>query len=92
MFTQPVVVLVPVIVYVVVVVGLATGLTQAVQLNAVLGDQVYVFAPLAVNVVLEPTHIVGDEGETLSVGNEFTVTVTVFVFTQPVTVLVPVTV
>ena len=48
-------------------------------------------APLTVSVVAEPKQTVA-EALTVNVGNEFTVTVTVFVFTQPVTVLVPVTV
>jgi hypothetical protein len=44
---------------------------------------VYVLAPLAVNDVLLPLHIVADDGLIVNVGNAFTVTVVVFVFTQP---------
>ena len=50
--------LVPTTVYVVVVVGLAVGLDAVVELSPVLGDQLYVLAPEAVSVVLNPLHIV----------------------------------
>ena len=81
---------VPVTVYVVVVVGLAVGLAILVALNPVAGLQLYVVAPLAVNVVLEPAQMVGATGVTVTVGTGFTVTVTVLVLEQlPV---VPVTV
>ena len=72
---------VPVIVYVVVVVGFAVTLAPVVALNPVLGDQLYVFAPLAVNVVLAPLQILGEL--TVTVGNGKTVTTAVAVFKQP---------
>lgn len=56
-------------------------------LKPVAGDHVYVEAPLAVNVALEPLHIVA--GGTLTTGIGLTVTVTVVVFVQPAA-LVPV--
>ena len=56
-FTQPDS-LVPVIVYVFVVVGFATGATHAVQDSPVEGDHVYVSAPVAVSATEEPRHIV----------------------------------
>ena len=49
------------------------------------------FAPLAVNVVLCPEHIVSSDAEAVTVGNAFTVTLTVAVPVHPA-VLVPVTV
>ena len=45
-------------VYVDVTVGLATGLTHAVQLNPVEGDHAMVPLPVPVKVVLAPIHIV----------------------------------
>ena len=50
---------------------------------------VYVFAPLALNVALEPEQIVLDEGLTVVVGSGLTVTVVTVEFTQPAA-LVPV--
>ena len=89
MFTHPLE-LIPVIVYVVLDVGFAVVVVHTEQLKAVLSDQVYVLAPLAVKVVLEPVHMAGDEGVTVIVGNGFTVTVKFLLPTQPV-VAVPLT-
>ena len=47
-------------------------------------------APLAVNVVVAPTQIVGEDGVIVKLGNAFTVTVVVLVELQPLDV--PVTV
>jgi hypothetical protein len=80
---------VPVTLYVVVVVGLADTLEPVVALRFVFGDQAYVVAPLAVNVVELPEHIVGG-AERVTVGVAFTVTTTVAVaLAQPP--VVPVT-
>ncbi len=54
-------------------------------------DQLYVFAPPAVNVDDEPEHIVDGDAEAVTVGVGLTVTVTVAVLVQP-SALVPVTV
>ncbi len=72
-----------------VTVGFAVTLGPVVELNPVAGDQVYVVAPLAVSVVLPPLQTV--PLVELTVGNGFTVTADVAVFTQPAA-LVPVTV
>ena len=64
-------------------------LAPVVALNPVAGDHVYVEAPVAVSVVLEPLQMVA--AGTLMVGNGLTVTVTVVVPTQPAAE-VPVTV
>ena len=74
--------------------GAATGLATVDELNPVPGLQLYEAAPLAVNVVLPPVHIlVVPETETLGV--VFTNTVTCAVSEQlpdvPVTVYVVVT-
>lgn len=84
--TQPAA-LVPVMVYVVVEAGLAVTVVPVVALSPVAGDHAYVDAPLAVNGVLVPVQMVVDG--TLTIGNGFTVTVTVPVFTHPAA-LVPV--
>jgi hypothetical protein len=76
---------VPVIVYVVVVVGFAVTLAPVVALSPVLGDQLYVFAPLAVSVVLAPLQMLGEF--TLMVGNGKTVTIAVAVFKQPLEIV-----
>jgi hypothetical protein len=74
---------------VIVEVGLADTLEPVVALRFVFGDQVYVVAPLAVNVVEFPEHIVGG-AESVTVGVVFTVTTTVAVaLAQPP--VVPVT-
>jgi hypothetical protein len=72
---QPVVV--PVMLYVVVVVGLAVTEDPVEEFNEVLGDQVYEAAPLTLRVTLFPGHIVGFDGVTLMVGVAFTVRVIV---------------
>ena len=79
------VLVVPVTVYVVVLVG------ETVLLDPVpkLCDQLYVFAPLALNVVLEPEHIEEGDADAIRVGVGLTFTVTVAVAEQ--TPLVPVT-
>jgi hypothetical protein len=74
---------VPVTVYVVVLVGEAVTVAPVVALKPVAGDQLYVVAPLAVNTVLLPEQMVADEGDTLTVGEELTVTVTVVVPIHP---------
>jgi hypothetical protein len=79
-------VLVPVTVYVVLVLGVTVMLAV---LPPVL--QLYVLAPLAVNVDDSPLFIVAGFAEAVTVGNGFTVTVTVAVPVHPA-VLVPVTV
>jgi hypothetical protein len=82
---------VPVTVYVLVTVGVATGVALVVLLNPVEGDQTYVVAPLAVNVVEVPLQIV-ISGLTVTFGTGLTVMVTVDVLLQgpvvPVTVYV----
>ena len=79
-------VLVPVTVYVVVPVG---DTVLEFPLPKVC-DQLYVFAPLAVSTEVAPLHIAAGLAETLTVGKEFTVTLTVAVPVHPA-VLVPVT-
>jgi hypothetical protein len=71
---------VAVIVYGQVITGLAVTAEPLVELNPVPGDHVYVFAPVTVNVVELPTQMVADAA--VKVGNGFTVTVDVAVFTQ----------
>jgi hypothetical protein len=71
---QLVVVFVPVTVYVVVLIGLAVTEAPDVAESSVDGDHVYVLAPLAVNVVLDPVVIATDVGLTVTVGSAFTVT------------------
>ena len=71
----------PVIVYTVVVVGLAVTLVPVVPLNPVDGLQVYELAPDAVNVVEAFLQIVAEF--TVTVGLGFTVTVEVAVAVQP---------
>jgi hypothetical protein len=61
---------------------LVVGLAQLVQLSPVAGDQLYVLAPEALKAAVEPEHKVTG-AVTASTGNGFTVTVTVFVLTQP---------
>jgi hypothetical protein len=89
-FEQPVVVLVPVTVYVVVVVGDATGLAMFVAERPVAGLHEYVLPPVAFNVTELPAHM-DVLLPALIVGSGFTVTVTVAVLEQP-PVAVPVTV
>ena len=84
-FVQPLA-FVPVTVYVVVLVGLTTGLPLRLP-----GIQVYVAAPLALKVDEAPTQIVVDDALATTVGNGLTVIVTVEVFVQPLA-FVPVTV
>ena len=80
-------VLVPVTVYVVVPVG-DTVLELPLPK---LWDQLYVFAPLAVNTEVAPLHIADGLAVAVTDGNGFTVTLTVAVPVHPA-VLVPVTV
>jgi len=81
---------VPVTVYVVVDAGDAVTDAVLVALRPVPGAHVYVVAPLAISPVLPPGHIVADAGITATVGEAFTVTITVCVPLQPP--VVPVTV
>ena len=80
-------VLVPVTAYVVVEVG--DTVLELPMPNP--PDQLYVLAPLAVNTELSPLHIAAGLADAVTVGNGFTVTVTVAVPVHPA-VLVPVTV
>jgi hypothetical protein len=73
-----------------VLVGEAVTVAPVVALKPVAGDQLYVVAPLAVKEVLFPEQIVGDAGLTVTLGVEFTVTVTVVLLEHPP--VVPVTV
>lgn len=91
-FVQPVEVFVPVTVYVVVEVGVATTLDPVLAFNVAVGDQEYVLAPEAVRVEVLPAQIVVGDAEEETVGAAFTVTATVEVFEHPVEVLVPITV
>ena len=80
---------VPVVVYTVVVGGVAVTTLPVVELNPVAGPQTYVLAPLAVNVaVCCPTQIVPVVAVTI--GLLTTVTVAESVFVQPLA-SVPVT-
>jgi hypothetical protein len=80
-------VLVPVTEYVVVVLGVTVLLAPLPNPP----DQLYVFAPLAVNTEVAPLHIADGLADALTDGNGFTVTLTVAVPVHPA-VLVPVTV
>jgi hypothetical protein len=72
---------VPVTVYVVVVAGLAVTDVPVVPLSPVPGSQVYVDAPVGVNVADVPSHIVA--AGTVTTGIGLTVTITVEVLVQP---------
>jgi len=80
-------VLVPVTVYVVVELGVTVLLAPLPKVC----DQLYVFAPLAVNTELAPLHIAAGLADAVTDGNGFTVTLTVAVPVHPA-VFVPVTV
>jgi len=71
--------------------GFAVTVLPVVDDKPVPGDQLYVVAPLAVKTTLLPGHIDGDDGVTLIVGFELTVTVTLVAPVQPLA-SVPVTV
>jgi len=79
-------VLVPVTVYVVVELGVTVMLAVLPPVF-----QLYVFAPLAVNTDVDPLHIAAGLAVAVTIGNEFTVTLTVAVPEHPAAV-VPVTV
>jgi hypothetical protein len=79
-------VLVPVTVYVVVALGVTVLLAPLPNPP----DQLYVFAPLAVNTEVAPLHIAAGLADAVTDGNGFTVTLTVAVPVHPA-VLVPVT-
>ena len=66
-----------------VTVGFAVTVAPVVALNPVEGDHEYVEAPVAKRDTELPEHIIAEEGVTLTVGNGFTVMVTVAVFVQP---------
>jgi hypothetical protein len=72
--------LVPVIVYVVVIVGLAETVKPVVALNPEAGLHVYVDAPEAERIIFDP---VAGLGLTAITGSGLTVTVTVAVLVQP---------
>jgi hypothetical protein len=75
-----------------VVAAVKTGAATFVAERSIAGDQLYVFAPLAVSVCVWPTHKVsGPTGVIETVGFAFTVTVTVAEFVHPFA-SVPVTV
>ena len=80
-------VLVPVTVYVVVALSVTVLLAPVPNPP----DQLYVFAPLAVNSELAPEHIAVGLADADTVGNGFTITLTVAVPVHPAA-LVPVTV
>ena len=71
-------------------VGLAITVAPVVVFNAVAGDHVYVFAPLATNATEPPAQIEGVAGLTVMVGVGLTVKERVLVLVQvpfaPVTV------
>jgi hypothetical protein len=81
---------VPVTVYVVVEVGVATTVDPVVVFNPVLGAELYVFAPLAVSVAEFPEQTALALEEMVTTGLGTTVTVEIAVPLQPK--LVPVTV
>jgi hypothetical protein len=70
--------------------GLAVTAAVLVADNPVAGLQLYVLAPLAVNVILLPEKMVAELGVTTTAGSGLTVTVTVEVLLQPLP-FVPVT-
>jgi len=83
---------IPEIVYVVVEPGLAVTVATLVALNPVAGLQVYVVAPLAVKLIpVPPIQIFAEGGVMVTVRDEPTTTLTVWVPVQPAA-LVPVTV
>jgi hypothetical protein len=75
--------LVPVTVYVVVVVGVATGFAQVVQLSPVAGAQLYELTPDAVMFTLLPLQMPITEGMALTVVPTFTTTVSLYVLHPP---------
>lgn len=75
---------VTVTVYVVVALGVATGVGEVELLNDPEGDQAYDTPPLAANVVDEPLQILTAD-PALAIGKELTVTVTEFVEVHPFT-------
>jgi hypothetical protein len=79
----------PVTEYVMVAEGLAVTLEPDVELSALFGDQEYVVAPEAFNVVEPPAQIVGEVADAVTVGVIFTVKTTVCVTLHPA--VVPVT-
>ena len=74
---------VPVMVYVVVMVGFATCVAAVVFANPLFGVQLYVVAPLTVNVVLLFMQILVSVIFVVSVGSGFTVTTAVAVLVHP---------
>ena len=75
---------VTVTVYVVVELGVATGVAEVALLKEPDGNQEYDTPPLAPNVVEEPLQILAAD-PALAIGKELTVTITVLVEVQPFT-------
>ena len=72
-------------------VGLAVTVEPVLELNPFEGVQLYVLAPVAINVAVLPGHSCTDEGDTLTTGSGLTITGTIVVPVQPLT-SVPLTV
>jgi hypothetical protein len=87
---HPVAVIVPVTKYDVVVVGVAVTDALVRLFNVALAVQAYVFAPAAVSVAVDFSHIIGEF--TVMIGSGLMVTTAVSLLEHCVVVLVPVTI